>query len=213
MFLPRKFPVFVPLRASILGQDLIVPSARVKRDGSPGPKPRGCPRAGAARRKIAGAADVRAPLDFGHRPLEQFMRIVTATAVAAGLAVGVAALPPVANATMVEGKIMWLGAQEPSVTINKKTYRVSESTKVLVSGKPGSYASLKPGMTCKANVANGAQTTSLICTGRGRDPLPTDTVPVAEQVKRPAGQAAGGPGGGGQGGGGQGGGQAASQAR
>ncbi|MGE5539074.1 MAG: hypothetical protein ACM30I_10670 [Gemmatimonas sp.] len=78
-----------------------------------------------------------------------------------------------AHAAMVEGKIMYLGAEEATVTINKKTYRVTESTKVLVSGKPGSYSSLKPGMSCKANIAHGLQTTSISCTGKGRDPLPS----------------------------------------
>jgi uncharacterized membrane protein YgcG len=143
------------------------------------------------------------------------MRTLTALA-AITLAAGIAAATPVTAAT-IEGKIMYLGQEEPSVTINKKTYRVSDSTKVIVSGKPGHYASLKPGMNCKTNVSNGALATSLVCTGKGRDPLPNPLPITNDQVTRPAtgpagssassgGGSSGGAGGSGGGSGGSGGG-------
>jgi uncharacterized membrane protein YgcG len=126
------------------------------------------------------------------------MRTLTALA-ALTLAAGIAAAAP-AHAATVEGKIMYLGQEEPSVTINKKTYRVSESTKVIVSGKPGHYSSLKPGMNCKTNVSNGALATSLVCTGKGREPLPNPLPVTNDQVTRPATGPAGSSGGGSGGG-------------
>lgn len=134
------------------------------------------------------------------------MRTLAAVVATASLVVTIAAVAP-AGAATVEGKIMWLGQDEPSVTINKKTYRVSTSTRVVVSGKPGNYSSLKPGMNCKTNVANGALATSVICTGKGRDPLPNPLPVTNDQVTRPAtGPAGGGSSGGGAGGGSAGGG-------
>jgi hypothetical protein len=117
------------------------------------------------------------------------MRTLLAASVTVAILV-IAATVPAAFASSVEGSISAIGTAEQTVTINKKVYRVPGSAKVLVSGKPGSFTSLKPGMTCKANIANGSQTTSLNCKGKGKDLLQTQ-LPVAEPATRPAGQTAG----------------------
>jgi len=80
---------------------------------------------------------------------------------------GLAATAPAAWAASVEGKISAIGADSNTVTINKKSYRVSEGAKVLVSGKPGSFESLKVGMQCKAQLGH-KEATSLNCTGKGK---------------------------------------------
>lgn len=95
------------------------------------------------------------------------MRIRSLPVIAAFAAVGLAAGVPPAFAASVEGKISAIGAETNTVTINKKSYRVSEGAKVLVSGKPGSFESLKVGMKCKAQLGH-KEATSLNCTGKGK---------------------------------------------
>lgn len=95
------------------------------------------------------------------------MRIHTLPIVAAIAVVGLAAGVPPAFAASVEGKISAIAADTNTVTINKKAYRVSEGAKVLVSGKPGSFDSLKVGMKCKAQLGH-KEATSLNCTGKGK---------------------------------------------
>lgn len=90
---------------------------------------------------------------------------LTATALGAAIAFSALAAPS-ALAKTVEGKIASIG--DDTVTINKKSYRVSDGAKVLVSGKPGSFGDLKSGMTCKATVAYGSEAKTLNCTGKGR---------------------------------------------
>jgi hypothetical protein len=98
------------------------------------------------------------------------MRIRTSlTAAALGIAIafgGLAVTAPAALAKTVEGKVMSVGTDTQTITINRKIYRLSEGAKILVSGKPTSYASLKPGMTCKASIANSSEATLLNCTAK-----------------------------------------------
>jgi len=76
---------------------------------------------------------------------------------------GLAATVPSASAATVVGKISSVGTDEQTVTIKKKAYRLSEGAKVLVSGKPASFDDLKPGMSCKMNVAYRTEAKSLNC--------------------------------------------------
>jgi hypothetical protein len=93
--------------------------------------------------------------------------LLTATALGTAVAFGsLAVTAPAVLAKTVEGKISSVGADAQTVTINKKLYRVSEGAKVLVSGKPGSFANLKAGMTCKASIANSSEATLLNCTAK-----------------------------------------------
>jgi len=98
------------------------------------------------------------------------MRNSLLTATALGAAIAVSALTaPGAVAKTVQGKIASIGDDARTVTINKRAYRVDDGAKVLVSGKPGSFDDLKPGMNCKATVAYNSQAKTLTCTGRGSD--------------------------------------------
>ena len=87
--------------------------------------------------------------------------MVLGTALAFG---GLAVTAPAALASTVEGKISSVAAPQHSIMINKKTYRVSDGAKVLVSGKPGSFADLKTGMNCKATLNHGVEASALTCT-------------------------------------------------
>ena len=91
--------------------------------------------------------------------------LLTATVLGAALAVcGLAVTASAALASTVEGKISSVAATQHTVMINKKSYRVSDSAKVLISGKPGTFASIKAGMTCKATVNDGVKVSILTCT-------------------------------------------------
>lgn len=92
------------------------------------------------------------------------------TVAALGTAVafaGLATTTSTASAATVEGKISSLGTDEQTVTIKRKAYRLSDGAKVLVSGKPASFDDLKPGMTCKMNVAYRTEAKSLNCSKKG----------------------------------------------
>ena len=79
---------------------------------------------------------------------------------------GLAAIVPVALASTVEGKISSVSAATDTFMIgkNKKSYRISDTAKVLISGKPGNFTDVKNGMNCKAHIANAVEALQLICT-------------------------------------------------
>lgn len=93
--------------------------------------------------------------------------ILNATALGAAIVFGgLAVTAPAAHARTVEGKISSVREDSRTVMINKKSYRVGEGAKVLVSGRPSSFGDLKSGMKCKANLSYGVEAKSLICTGK-----------------------------------------------
>jgi hypothetical protein len=75
---------------------------------------------------------------------------------------GLAVTASGALAATVEGKIYSLS--QNSFMIGKKTYRVSDTAKVLISGKPAAFADLKSGMKCSATVAHAIEAQALTCT-------------------------------------------------
>jgi len=89
----------------------------------------------------------------------------TATVLGIALAFGgLAVTAPAALASTVEGKISSVAAAQHTVKINKKSYRVSDEAKMLISGKPGSFTEIKVGMNCKATLSHGVEASTLICT-------------------------------------------------
>ena len=91
--------------------------------------------------------------------------LLTATVLGTALAFGgLAVTAPAALASTVEGKISFVTATQHTVMINKKAYRVSDGAKLLVSGKPASFADLKNGMNCKATLNHGVEASALTCT-------------------------------------------------
>jgi hypothetical protein len=91
--------------------------------------------------------------------------LLTATIFGTALAFGgLAVTAPAALASTVEGKISSIAATQHSVKINKKSYRVDDGAKLLISGKPASFADLKTGMNCKATLNHGVEASMLICT-------------------------------------------------
>ena len=91
--------------------------------------------------------------------------LLTATVLGTALAFGgLAVTAPAALASTVEGKISSVAATQHTVMINKKSYRVSDGAKVLISGKPGTFAGLTAGMNCKATLSHGVEASALTCT-------------------------------------------------
>jgi hypothetical protein len=91
--------------------------------------------------------------------------LLTASVLGTGLVFGsLAVTASAALAATVEGKISSVSAAQKSFMMNKKTYRVSDTAKILVLGKPGSLADLKSGMRCSATVAHAVEAQALTCT-------------------------------------------------
>jgi len=66
-------------------------------------------------------------------------------------------------AKIVEGKILYVGADGNSVNIHNKNYTISEGAKILISGKPAGVSDLKPRMNCKVTLAH-AEARKCVCT-------------------------------------------------
>ena len=71
-----------------------------------------------------------------------------------GFALALSGFAASASAATVEGKISSVAADQHTLMVNKKTYHVSDTAKVLIAGKPAAFGALKSGMTCKLTLAH-----------------------------------------------------------
>jgi hypothetical protein len=77
---------------------------------------------------------------------------------------GLIVTAPAAVASTVQGKVSFVSPTQDTFRIGKKTYRVSDTAKVLISGKPNKFDNVRNGMKCSAKIAHAVEAQMLVCT-------------------------------------------------